>query len=524
MTTPTEGFPAHLLTQPAADRLAYFTTKMVGHPRLKEVHQAVMQAMRQSAGAALFFVFGPTGVGKTSLRLRIEQQVLAEFLPTHAAQPGRVPIVGIEALAPESGCFNWKDYYMRVLRALHEPLVTDKIDYGIRGMRQNSAGQLVIGPSVVVAELRQALEQSLRHRQPTAVLIDEAQHLKKMTSGRRLLDQMDTLKSLASTTQTLHILIGTYEVLGLTDLSGQLSRRSSESHFARYRFDDPADRQMFLRVVYTFQRHLPLADEPDLVSRAEYLYERCVGCVGVLKTWLTQALAAALAEDAPTLTSRSWSVGHCLRAICSAWPARLRMGKRCSGSATSKRAICARYSAWMRLREHPYRVGGLPHGLRARLVSGNPRAILSGSCLMRSEPLTLYDLWDMTIPPTPAVSQLYHLAPIGLGTSDSESLTSYVVRLAQAHRVSVGALVVAEIRPQLGPAAARATYLKRLPMFWQRDVATVNGTSGTALAWVRALQVLTQRTDLMGLTMLRWAEVLAAVGLVRTTRMWCWSC
>jgi len=302
MTTPTEGFPAHLLTQPAADRLAYFTTKMVGHPRLKEVHQAVMQAMRQSAGAALFFVFGPTGVGKTTLRQRIEQQVLAEFLPTHAAQPGRVPIVGIEALAPESGSFNWKDYYMRALRALHEPLVTDKIDYGIRGMRHNSAGQLVIGPSVVVAELRQALEQSLRHRQPTAVLIDEAQHLKKMTSGRRLLDQMDTLKSLASTTQTLHILIGTYEVLGLTHLSGQLSRRSSEIHFARYRFDDPADRQMFLRVVYTFQRHLPLADEPDLVSRAEYLYERCVGCVGVLKTWLTQALAAALAEDAPTLT------------------------------------------------------------------------------------------------------------------------------------------------------------------------------------------------------------------------------
>jgi len=301
MTLP-EGFPAQLLTQPAADRLAYFTTKMVAHPRLKEVHQAVMQALRQPAGAALVFVFGPTGVGKTTLRRRIEQQLWDEFAPTQADHPGQLPIVGVEAQAPESGSFNWKEYYTRTVHALHDPLVGDKIDYSIRGMRQNSAGRLVIGPSVVVAELRSAVEQAIAHRKPAAVLVDEAQHLKKITSGRRLLDQMDTLKSLASTTQTLHILIGTYELLGLTHLSGQLSRRSCEIHFARYRYDDLTDQQMFVRVVYTFQRHLPLVDAPDLVGLAEYLYERCVGCVGVLKTWLTQALAVALAEDAHTLT------------------------------------------------------------------------------------------------------------------------------------------------------------------------------------------------------------------------------
>jgi len=301
MNPTAEGFPAQLLSQPAAERLAYFTTKMVAHPHLKAVHQAVMQVLRQEAGTALFFVFGPTGVGKTTLRRRIEQQLWAEFAATAAEQVGRLPIVGVEAQAPESGSFNWKDYYTRALHALHDPLIGDKIDYGIRGVRQNSAGRLVLGPSVVVAELRSALEQALAHRKPIAVLVDEAQHLKKMTSGRRLLDQMDTLKSLASTTQTLHILIGTYEMLGLTHLSGQLSRRSCEIHFARYRYDDPLERQMFVRIVYTFQRHLPLAVEPDLVGVAEYLYERCLGCVGVLKTWLTQALAVALADDAPTL-------------------------------------------------------------------------------------------------------------------------------------------------------------------------------------------------------------------------------
>ena len=46
---------------------------------------------------------------------------------------------------------------------------------------------------------------------------------------------MDTLKSLAATTGTMHVLTGTYELLGLTNLSAQPSRRSVEVDFGRYR-------------------------------------------------------------------------------------------------------------------------------------------------------------------------------------------------------------------------------------------------------------------------------------------------
>jgi len=132
--------------------------------------------------------------------------------------------------------------------------------------------------------------------------VDEAQHLKKMPSGRRLLDQMDVLKSLAALTETVHVLLGTYELLGLATLSAQLSRRSREIHFGRYRSEDSVDRQAFQSVLFTFQRHLPLATEPDLVGHFEYLYEQSVGCIGVLKGWLNRALAAALEDGAATLT------------------------------------------------------------------------------------------------------------------------------------------------------------------------------------------------------------------------------
>jgi hypothetical protein len=302
MGTANERFPQELLEQPKEARLAYFHGKVVAHPRLKEVHLALMKAIRQPAGVLLILVLGPTGVGKTTLRLRIERQLREEALPELEQDQGRVPVVGIEAIAPASGNFDWKDYYSRVLLALDEPLVKYKIDYGTKGLRRNGSGKLAIGADVAADQLRRTIELSLRHRQPAAVIIDEAQHLKKVAGSRRLLDQMDTLKSLAGTTGIVHVLMGTYELLSLANLSAQLSRRSIEIHFPRYYPDQSGDVVAFKRVLLTFQRHLPVVEEPNLIGWYDYFYERCVGCVGILKRWLDRTLAFALEEDRQTLT------------------------------------------------------------------------------------------------------------------------------------------------------------------------------------------------------------------------------
>jgi hypothetical protein len=303
METVHEGFPRELLEQPKEARLAYFRAKVIAHPRLKEVHLALMNAIQQPTGVLLILVLGPTGVGKTTLRLRVEKQLWEEACLELEQDLGRVPVVGVEAVAPESGNFNWKDYYSRVLLALDEPLIRYKIDYGTRGLRRNGAGQLVVGHDVAAVQLRRTVELSLRHRRPSAVIVDEAQHMKKVSGSRRMLDQMDTLKSLASTTGIVHVLVGTYELLGLANLSAQLSRRSIEIHFPRYRPDHAEDVVAFKRVLLTFQRHLPLVEEPDLVGRYDYFYERSAGCVGILKKWLDRTLAFALEEGRATLTT-----------------------------------------------------------------------------------------------------------------------------------------------------------------------------------------------------------------------------
>lgn len=298
-----DRFPPELLTQPAPVRLGYFVGKVVAHPRLKETHDALLRTLQQPAGASLILVYGPTGVGKTTLRRRIEQQLIQAALPDLERDPGHIPVVGLEAVAGETGSFNWKDYYTRALLALDEPLIRHKIDDRQREGWWEGAGRLVAGRPAA-PELRRALERCLLQRRPAAVIVDEAQHLTKMASGRRLLDQMDVLKSLAALTGTIHVLMGTYELVGLANLSAQLSRRSRELHFGRYRAEAPEDLRAFQSVLLTFQRHLPLGETPDLVGRAESLYEQSVGCIGVLKGWLNRALAAALEEGAATLTSR----------------------------------------------------------------------------------------------------------------------------------------------------------------------------------------------------------------------------
>ncbi len=303
--TSQDYFPQSLLTQPIADRLAYFEGKIVAHPRLKEAYEALRQAILHPAGAAIIFVYGPTGVGKTTLRERVEQHLIEAAAAIVPNNPAHIPVVGLEAVSPETGRFNWKDYYRRALEALEEPLVRAKIDYGLRGIERNAAGELVVAYTVSPSYLRQALEKCLQHRSLQAFLVDEAQHFKKVVGGRRLLDQMDALKSLASLTDTVHVLLGTYELLDLTDLSAQLSRRSIDIHFSRYQADQSDDLQIFKNVVLTFQRHLPLPQEPNLTQHHEYLYEKSVGCVGVLKDWLYKALTITLENEEPTLTLKT---------------------------------------------------------------------------------------------------------------------------------------------------------------------------------------------------------------------------
>lgn len=301
MTAQTD-FPRELLSKPPKVRLAYFCDRIIAHPHLKETHQKIWQALQNPSKTHLIFVIGPTGVGKTTLRSRLEQQFWEAGRSAIEKNPGHIPVIGLEVAVADSDNFRWRDYYTRALQALDEPAIEEKeLPLHIERERPDLKNSR---PYKITSELRWALEQALHHRRPAAFIVDEAQHFKRISSGRRLLDQMDTIKSLANLTGIPHVLIGTYELLSFSHLSAQLDRRSCEIHFPRYHLDVPEELQAFKRVLLTFQRGLPLMSEPDLLSQVEYFYENSVGCVGVLKDWLTRALAASLENGQETLTRK----------------------------------------------------------------------------------------------------------------------------------------------------------------------------------------------------------------------------
>src|SRR5436309_2824325 len=243
--TVTAGFPRELLARPSEERLAYFRAYTVAHPLLAEAKEKLMASISESEPNSLVFVFGPTGVGKTTLRLRAEQLISNELRSGLEHDRGRIPVVGVEAVAPESGRFCWSDHFRRLLVAMHEPLTDCKRDAETLYVRRTST----FGSKSTTAEYRHAVEQALRFRRPAAVMIDEAQHLSKMASGRRLLDQLDVVKSIANQTRIVHVLFGTYDLLSFRNLNGQLSRRSLDVHFPRYRAESATERQVFVNVL-----------------------------------------------------------------------------------------------------------------------------------------------------------------------------------------------------------------------------------------------------------------------------------
>jgi hypothetical protein len=238
-------------------------------------------------------------VGKTTLRRGLERALTDTLLPELVQDRGRMPLVSMEAVAPEQGNFDWHDFYQRALGSLDEPLIDHKV---VDAAPLN--GQLIHQAKPNLRTLRQALEECLRHRRPLAFIIDDAHHLQKIAGSRRLQDQMDAIKSLANRSETVLVLIGTYELLNLANLNDQLSHRSYHVSFSRYQPDAGEDVHAFKTVLKTFQQHLPLAEAPDLLPRWDYFYENSAGCVGILKLWLCNSLAAALEQHPQILTDR----------------------------------------------------------------------------------------------------------------------------------------------------------------------------------------------------------------------------
>jgi hypothetical protein len=130
---------------------------------------------------------------------------------------------------------------------------------------------------------------------------------------------------------------------------------------------------------------------------------------------------------------------------------------------------------------------------------------------MTASPLRMCEMWSVETRRISPRSRLYSLPPIGAGTRETESLTSYMARLAGAHALELWTLMRWEVYPRVEP--------RRSVRRW-----ALNGSGCMARKAVAALEYLTARSDLRYLTFTPWAGCLNVTPSLRREKAWCPQC
>jgi hypothetical protein len=141
---------------------------------------------------------------------------------------------------------------------------------------------------------------------------------------------------------------------------------------------------------------------------------------------------------------------------------------------------------------------------------------------MGSDRLIVCPTWDLHAPTLLARSRWYAFAPVDVGTPLVESLTSYLLRHAEAYGIPPQTLVRAELGPLLETRLLDRT--NHVASFLRSTGHAFNGKDTLARKLCRALSGLTARDDLAYATLLPWAGTISSIELVRAERAWCAQC
>jgi Cdc6-like AAA superfamily ATPase len=249
------------LPKDVQDRLDQFKAFAARHPILDQVEQEVLHAVWEPAGFAYLLVYGPSGVGKSTMMHHIVRRLNASRLNAPEGRTGSHPMLLLEVRPPDGELFHRTDYYRTALRHLGQTSFERRmmVDISTEHAWEKKGAGRTSSRYHDDPELRHALEDTLRTQHVRAVVLDEAQHL--MTAGKATapLDQLDWIKSMTNVTGVLHILLGTYSLLHFCNLNGQTARRRLEMHFPRYQCHAEADGQAFRNVLLTLLTQVPLA-------------------------------------------------------------------------------------------------------------------------------------------------------------------------------------------------------------------------------------------------------------------------
>jgi len=100
-----------------------------------------------------------------------------------------------------------------------------------------------------------AIENVLRERRTKILVIDESLKMLRVLTGKSLGIHFDALQSLSDIPGLTLVLAGSYDLLEIPTLNGQIARRSNTAHYSRYQLDGGEDQRQFQQVLTKFMEY-----------------------------------------------------------------------------------------------------------------------------------------------------------------------------------------------------------------------------------------------------------------------------
>lgn len=299
-------FPEALLIASAEKRMRYFADCLVHHRNLDETVNTVMRYIESPESENLIVVCGPSGVGKKEFIREITSK-LGQAEDYSTINIGNIPVVNVEARAPEEGSFKFSSLWMDALKIMNEPMLNQKISY--RDVeKEGENGQKTIVSRIIKADYQYILHSAFGHRHVKAFIINEAQHMCRVATDKKANWSLDVIKSLANESETAVVLVGTYDLLNIINASAnfvdQIHQRAHIIDFARYHEYDPEEVQYFGKTAKKLINNMPFKEIDDRFADKNwrYLYMYSLGRIGTLKRWFLRAYSYAIEQQAKSLT------------------------------------------------------------------------------------------------------------------------------------------------------------------------------------------------------------------------------
>lgn len=278
----------------ANEAIKKIETLRIPHRNYEAAKLDVSSALLTMVPEEMLLIVGPTGVGKSLLAERLRPMILGAAGETEGKH---APVISMSAMSASiNGKFSTKDFALTAMQAIRHPF------YALEQEGWRDAKRLALVDRTAQGVFRVALKNAFKELHTKFWLIDELQEMKHIPRG---LDGasafMDSLKGSVVDTEVRMVVISTYEILPVLLKSTHLLRRKLQVHFPRYQSDKKEDVVAFDQILKVYSECIRFEGSRSLRDWNEYLYRGSLGCIGLLRPWLRDALRMAWISKSKTL-------------------------------------------------------------------------------------------------------------------------------------------------------------------------------------------------------------------------------